>query len=159
MNRPPPAVDRRRRATISLDVTAERIACLIAVIALAGCALPEAQPGESTEAPRMKLLIYGGPGQAVYLGCLTCDETDPDSVHNPNGNFGNRLSMTSILNGFSDYGSRVSNYSVCNPLATDPPLVVDEARGAHGRLTVNKYSSQAFQNDDIFRWLETEVCR
>ncbi len=132
----------------------------VLLVLATGCALPETQPGGATsQVPREKLLLYGGPGQAVYLGCLTCDETDPESVHNPTGNYGSRLSMTSILNSFSDYGSRVSNYSVCNPLATDPPLVIDQARSAHGRLTVNKYSSLAYQNDDIFRWLETEVCR
>jgi len=141
-------------------VSAGRLASLVCLALLAGCALPESKGKEEGEAPPVRLLLYGGGGDhGTYLGCLTCLDTDPESVHNPNGSFGSRLSPTSILNSFSDWGSRLSNYSVCNPLATDPPLVMDEARGSHGRLTVNRYNPQAFRNDDIQRWLETEVCR
>jgi hypothetical protein len=36
---------------------------------------------------------------------------------------------------------------------------VDEARARHGRLTINRYNPEAWRNEDIQRWLETEVCR
>ena len=121
--------------------------------------MPESKPDEAADAPPPRLLLYGGPDHATYLGCITCPDTEDESVHNPNGNYGSRLSPTSILNTFSDWGSRTSNYSVCNPLATDPPIVVDEARARHGRLTINRYNPEAWRNEDIQRWLETEVCR
>ncbi len=136
-----------------------RIAPLACLALIAGCALPETRDAGEAAPPPARLLLYGGGDHGTYLGCLTCMDTDPESVHNPNGSFGSRLSPTSILNSFSEWGSRLSNLSVCNPLATDPPLVMDEARASHGRLTVNRYNPQAYRNDDIQRWLETEVCR
>lgn len=61
------------------------------------------------------------------------------------------------MNPYSDYGSRYSAYSICNPYASDPPIVTDGEGGYYGRLTLNKYASDAITNSTIVAWL-TGVC-
>jgi hypothetical protein len=66
--------------------------------------------------------IVGRDGQ--YLGRLSGDRYDPQSVNNPYGQYGSRYSPTSINNPYSVYGSPYSPYSVNNPYATAPPLLI-----------------------------------
>lgn len=60
-----------------------------------------------------------------YLGNLSNNPYDPDSVSNPYGRYGSRYSPDSINNPYSKYGSRYSNDSVNNPYATNPPVIID----------------------------------
>ncbi len=60
-----------------------------------------------------------------YLGTLSNNRHDPDSVSNPYGRYGSRYSPHSINNPYSKYGSRYSNNSVNNPYATNPPVIID----------------------------------
>jgi hypothetical protein len=85
-----------------------------------------------------KLMLFGGQNHKVYLGCLNCSEYAPDSIFNKFGNNGNQFSSESILNRFSEFGSRFSQYGACNPLALDPPVIVDSEGRYFGRLTLNK---------------------
>lgn len=70
------------------------------------------------EAPK----IYGTNGQ--YLGRLSTNQYDPQSVSNPYGQYGSQYSPTSINNPYSTYGSRYSNDSVNNPYATNAPVII-----------------------------------
>jgi hypothetical protein len=98
------------------------------------------------------LLIFGGKDHKVFLGCLTCAETDMNSVHNEHGPYGKYGVGDTIFNKFSDYGSMFSDYSACNPLASDPPVVVDKPGNYYGRLSVNPL--EAISSSQIRTWLK-----
>lgn len=96
-----------------------------------------------TEAFAAKIMLFGGYNHATYLGCLNCSAYGADSVFNPYSQFGNQYNFNSIFNSYSQFGSPYSMYSACNPYATDPPVIVDDAGNFYGRLTINRYNSEA----------------
>jgi hypothetical protein len=122
-----------------------------------------AQPAPSTVHPnvslsdsRQSLLLFGGSGHEVFLGCLNCSEHEPKSVQNKYGDFGNKYSDHSIFNRYSDYGSRYSSYGVCNKYASDPPAIFDGEGHYFGRLTTSRSMDQV-QDPMLVGWL-TAVC-
>ena len=70
------------------------------------------------------ILIDQKTGQ--YLGNLSTNPNDPDSVSNPHGRYGSKDSEDSINNPDGKYGSPQSNNSLSNPYATNPPIVLDQ---------------------------------
>ena len=114
--------------------------------------------GQLHSALPAKLMIFGGSGHAVYLGCLDCSEVATDSVYNEVGPHGSQVSPVSIWNSVGQYGSSVSPYSACNPLATDPPVIVDEEGTAYGRLTLNRVNPNIGMGARFYNWLATVVC-
>lgn len=56
-----------------------------------------------------------------YLGNLSANPYDSNSVSNPYGRYGSQYSEDSINNPYGQYGSRYSNDSANNPYATNPP--------------------------------------
>jgi hypothetical protein len=58
-----------------------------------------------------------------YLGNLSTNQYDPNSVSNPYGRYGSEYSADSINNPYGQYGSRYSNDSPNNPYATNPPAI------------------------------------
>ena len=58
-----------------------------------------------------------------YLGNLSSNRFDPNSVSNPYGQYGSRYSQDSINNPYGRYGSKYSNDSPNNPYATNPPQI------------------------------------
>ncbi len=76
-------------------------------------------------------LIDGRTGK--YLGNLSTNKYDPNSVSNPYGRYGSEYSPDSINNPYGRYGSQYSNDSVNNPYATNPPRIIqDESRSIDG---------------------------
>jgi hypothetical protein len=71
----------------------------------------------ATSAPK----IIAADGQ--YLGHLSANPYDPDSVSNPYGQYGRPYSPTSINNPYSQYGSPYSPVSPNNPYATEAPVL------------------------------------
>ena len=71
----------------------------------------------ATEAPK----IIATDGQ--YLGKLSANPYDPDSISNPYGKYGSPYSPTSINNPYSQYGSQFSPISPNNPYATQAPIL------------------------------------
>jgi hypothetical protein len=72
----------------------------------------------ATQAPR----LIGHDG--TYLGKLSANPYDPDSVSNPYGRYGSRYSPTSINNPYGPYGSRYSPLSPNNPYTTTAPSII-----------------------------------
>src|SRR5579864_6734548 len=62
-----------------------------------------------------KLMIFGGSGHRIYLGCLNCSEYATDSVRNTYGPHGSSYADASVFNRYGDYGSAYSDWSSCNP--------------------------------------------
>ncbi len=102
---------------------------------------------------KQKVMIFGGAGHKIYLGCISCSQYDSDSILNYYGNYGSRYSSTSILNSYSDFGSRYSNYSACNPYASDPPVIVNSQGTFYGRLTINQNNHQRTNDKEINSWI------
>jgi hypothetical protein len=74
----------------------------------------------ATHAPR----IIAADGQ--YLGRLSANPHDPDSISNPYGRYGSPYSPTSIHNPYSKYGSPYSPLSPNNPFATQAPTLCSD---------------------------------
>lgn len=68
--------------------------------------------------------IYSGDGQGKYLGTLSQNRYESDSVSNPYGRYGSKYSTDSINNPYGKYGSEYSPYSARNPYATQAPIIV-----------------------------------
>ena len=98
------------------------------------------------------LLLFGGDGHRIFLGCLDCSEFDSASVHNEFGDYGSKFSDKSIFNKFGDFGSPYSPFSACNPMADDPPLVVEKTGHVRGRLTLNR-AREPLDVPMIIAWL------
>jgi hypothetical protein len=60
----------------------------------------------------------------TYLGKLSANPYDPDSVSNPYGRYGSRYSPTSINNPYGQYGSRYSPLSPNNPYTMTAPSII-----------------------------------
>lgn len=63
-----------------------------------------------------------------YLGNLSNNQYDPNSVSNKYGRYGSEYSPDSINNKFGVYGSPYSNQSVRNQYATQPPVLINRSR-------------------------------
>lgn len=61
-----------------------------------------------------------------YLGNLSTNQRDPDSVSNPHGRYGSQYSEDSINNPHGKYGNSQSNDSPNNPYATNAPIVLEQ---------------------------------
>jgi hypothetical protein len=105
-----------------------------------------------------KLMLFGGQGHKIYLGCLNCGNYALDSISNSYGTYGSTLSSQSIWNHYGMYGSSYSMYSACNAYASDPPVIVDSAGKYYGRLTLNLYHPQIGAGVKLSKWLSATVC-
>ncbi len=106
---------------------------------------------------QQNLLIFGGENHDVYLGCLSCPPSEPDSVFNTTGKYGSVISPTSICNNLSVYGNAVSPTSACNELALAPPVLVDRAHKYYGELTLNTLRTKRTTIKAAIAWLDL-VC-
>lgn len=82
---------------------------------------------------------------AQYLGNLSSNEFDPDSIANPFG-AGNPFTPNSLTKEFSRFGSPFSNQSASNPYATDAPLLYDQQGNYRGKLSTNQYDPDSTSN-------------
>lgn len=104
-----------------------RIAVVLA-LGLVSSAAPSAQ-----RPPRH--LLFAGRGHDVFLGCLNCASTEPASVCNSYGRFGNPFSGISIWNQFSTYGNNLNAASPWAAISVGPPVIVDDDGNFYGYLT------------------------
>lgn len=84
------------------------------------------------------VIIMGGRSQAEFLGCLTCNEYDSNSVWNEYSKHG----WENKYGTWNKYGENAGRYganSACNPYGTNGPALVDRQGNFYGRLTVNEY--------------------
>ena len=117
----------------------------------------EPTPPDTPTSPS-DVYLFGGMNDEVFLGCLSCPASNPNSVYNEYGNFGSEYSSTSISNNYSQYGSPYSTYSACNSYAQNPPAIVDGTGAFLGRLTINDYHPQRYRDVAVREWLDADVC-
>ena len=142
---------RRAEKAARAEARARGLEALAVGLAAAGSASPAYT--NRSEVPTGKLMLFGGPNHRTYLGCLNCSEYATDSVKNRFGRHGSGFSSDSIFNEFSSYGSAFSSHSACNPLASDPPVIVDDAGAFYGRLTINEIHSQRTRDAGLRGWI------
>ncbi len=70
---------------------------------------------------------------------------NPDCLNNPYG-AGSPYAKDGFNNPYSSNGSPYSNESPNNPYATNPPKLVDQDGGYHGRLSKNPYLPDSTSN-------------
>jgi hypothetical protein len=109
---------------------------------------------QSAKEPPVKLMIYGGKQHDVYLGCLNCEASEPESVFNEFGAYGSRYSPYSLWNALTPYGSVSSYMSPRNPQASDPPIVRDQDGRFQGYLTINNHMPQSFRSKEAIALLK-----
>ncbi len=82
-----------------------------------------------------------------YLGNLSANSYDPNSVNNPYGQYGSPYAADSVKNPYGRYGSPYSLESSRNPYSTQPPKIVDPCTGKYlGRLSGNRYAPDSTSN-------------
>lgn len=92
------------------------------------------------------VLLLGGPALAQnYVGDLSSNPYDPDSISNPYG-AGSPYDPNSIFNPYGPYGSPYSPKSWTNPYATDTPLLFDRQGNYRGKLSTNPYDPDSISN-------------
>ena len=112
-----------------------------------------ASPARAQIPAEQRLMIFGGADHDVYLGCLSCLPTAPDSVYNVIGKYGSEISPTSVLNHISRYGDPISPTSACNVLASEPPVLVDRTGKYYGELTMNELRTKRTTLKAALAWL------
>ena len=83
------------------------------------------------------LLLYGSQAHDQFLGCVSCERADAQSIFNAEGVFGSTRDPRSIWNPHGRFGGRTSPESPWNPQGTAPPLMKDEYGHTHGYFTAN----------------------
>ncbi len=91
--------------------------------------------------------VYSADGQ--FLGIISTNQFDPDSLANPFGTYGNEYNMYSIWNPYGLYGSEYGLYSPYNPYTITPPYVYNIYGVFIGYLTKNPTLYPAFDPDDV----------
>ena len=104
-------------------------------------------------APPEGLLVFGGENNKTFLGCLSCPETDLDSLFNRFGTHGSRFAANSILNRFGQFGGRFAPFSPCNVYSATPPVIVDDDGHDYGELTLNRDSPRQAKIEGLNAWL------
>lgn len=93
--------------------------------------------------------LIGATGLLVTLAAvpqaLAMCPYDPDCLNNPYG-AGSPYKADGLMNPYSQYGSPYSDRSWTNPYASNPPAIVDDQGGYHGRLSTNPYAPDSTSN-------------
>jgi hypothetical protein len=88
----------------------------------------------------------------TYLGSLSSNKFDTDSIYNEFGTYGSKFSLTIIWNEFGDYGSKFSSKSAFNEFATEPPIILQNGK-VLGYLTVSTVMPGAVSPIGLLQWL------
>lgn len=89
-----------------------------------------------------------------FLGKLSLNRYDSESISYQYGSYGSKYSSTSIFNKYSSYGSKYSSLSPFNQYTSTPPTIY--LRGQKlGFLTKNRYlSGQNVDPEELFEWMK-----
>lgn len=91
-------------------------------------------------------LLETGEPTGVYLGRLSTNRYQPDSVANPYGPHGSPYSPRSVNNPHSVWGSPYSTRSATNPYTSRAPRLYSEDGTYLGRLSANPYDADSVSN-------------
>jgi hypothetical protein len=90
-----------------------------------------------------------------FLGKLSLNQYDSESISNSYGSYGSQYASTSIKNQYSSYGSQYSSLSPYNQYTSTPPIIYLKGR-KYGCLTKNKYKSGVtLDPDNLSNWMRS----
>ena len=92
----------------------------------------------------------------AFLGSLTPNTFDQNTIHNQYGPYGNRFSQLSIFNRFGNYGSQFAQLSPYNRFSQTPPRVFVGGT-FKAFLTKNQMKTPRIDPDDIVQWSNSNV--
>lgn len=98
--------------------------------------------------------LMGQDGQ--YLGKLTSNKFDNDSLLNKYGPYGSKYSTTSIFNQYSQYGSKYGSYSLNNPYCNTPPQLFINDKFV-GNISVNRFVRDQIPTETFLHLLEYDL--
>jgi hypothetical protein len=108
---------------------------------------------QNTQAMRDSYLLAA---DDQYLGRITGNRYDTNSLLNEYGPYGSKYSQTSIFNPYSPYGSPYGQFSVNNPYSSTPPQLFIHGN-LLGRVTKNPYIPQRIATEAFIYTLENDV--
>lgn len=88
-----------------------------------------------------------------FLGIVSTDKYDSDSINNPYGSYGSEYSSTSIFNDYSRYGSKYSSLSAFNSIASKPPMIYKDGKFI-AYLTINTTKTPRVDPYALIGWLK-----
>tara|TARA_B100000579_G_C22785936_1_gene831873 strand:+ start:181 stop:582 length:402 start_codon:yes stop_codon:yes gene_type:complete len=91
------------------------------------------------------LLLYSNDND--YLGCLTCNKFNSESICNKFGTYGNKFNSDSIWNKFGTYGNKFNSDSPWNRFSSNGPKIVDRDGNYYGRFSINIRSGYKYSKD------------
>jgi hypothetical protein len=116
--------------------------------------------GQITESEREALKLGGKSyieaGDGTFLGKLTPNQFDQDSIFNQFGTYGNQFSPSSIFNQFSKYGNQFNPLSPFNEFSNNPPKLFVKGKFV-AFLTKNKFKKPRVDPDEILSWAKQNV--
>lgn len=100
---------------------------------------------------RHESFLLGADGQ--FIGKLSSNQYDYESLSNPYGRYGSKYSSYSIWNPYGRYGSKYSTFSPYNQYSVNSPIIF--LRGfQYAYLTVNLYKCGKKVNpNDLKQWM------
>ncbi|MBU0533454.1 MAG: hypothetical protein KJ887_01455 [Candidatus Omnitrophica bacterium] len=91
-----------------------------------------------------------------FLGNITSNLYDSNSILNKYGTYGSKYSPTSIFNKYSEYGSKYGVYSINNPYCSRPPKLFIKGNFL-GYVSVNKYINNRIPTNGFLYTLENKI--
>lgn len=85
---------------------------------------------------REELYIFGGAKYDIYLGKFNAPPSDPASIWNANGLYGNKANPESIWNVQGTFGNAKNKLSPWNAKSATVPFLFDEDMKDHGTLSI-----------------------
>ena len=90
----------------------------------------------------------------AFLGKITVNSIDPESITNPIGIYGSAISALSILNQIGQYGSEISSKSSFNPITSTPPRILMSGQFV-AYLTANPLMTPGIDPGALIDWLQS----
>jgi hypothetical protein len=108
---------------------------------------------QATSAPHDSCLIAQ---DNQYLGRITDNQYDTNSILNQYGPYGSRYSSTSIFNPYSPYGSEYGQFSINNPYCSTPPKLFIHGQFL-GHVSKNQYVPRLIPTDTFLYTLQNDL--
>lgn len=113
------------------------------------CSIFYEQPNANVSAWDTATGYYIVAQDGQYLGEISSNQYDSDSICNEYGTYGSEYSYKSIFNDYSKYGSNYSSYSAYNSYAYNPPIIYDLSDNPVYYLTKNTWKTPHIDPDDL----------
>lgn len=138
-------INRRQPYIGEMIMKIKMLLVMVVFASLAACTFSDSfmrsrnMPVTPSNAP----MIFGGQNRDIYLGNISSNQADADSIYNRQGKYGDPKSLLSISNKKNAYGGVASELSACDPHAINPPILVDKYNMVLGDFTLNPERNSA----------------